>query len=90
VYLLLVLGIGLMGAGTAALGFAAQSIATVGIGAGAMLAAGFISLFGLVRSGLNITDERAQKDPTSQRRDSDPENRRPAWPPKNVARSRTE
>jgi hypothetical protein len=44
VYLLLVLGIGLIGAGTAALGFAAQSIAAVGIGAGAMIAAGFLSL----------------------------------------------
>ena len=51
------------GGGNAALGFAARSIAAVGIGAGAMVAAGFLSFFGLVGSRLNITDERAQKDP---------------------------
>ena len=34
VYLLLVLGIGLMGAGIAALGFAAGSVVAAGIGAG--------------------------------------------------------
>jgi hypothetical protein len=65
VYLLLVLGIGLMGAGTTAFGFAAGSVAGVGIGAGAMIAAGLISIFGLATSRLNITDERTQKDATS-------------------------
>ena len=78
VYLLLVLGIGLMGAGTAALGFAAQSVAAVGIGAGAMVAAGLLSVFfGLVGSRLNFTDERAQTDAEAfrqprQPRDPDP------------------
>lgn len=84
VYLLLVLGIGLMGAGTAALQFAAQSVAAVGIGAGAMVAAGLLSVFfGLVGSRLNFTDERAQTDATSvasQPRDPDPENQRSARP----------
>jgi hypothetical protein len=44
VYLLFVLGIGLIGAGTAALGFAAGSVVAVAIGAGAMVAAGLVSL----------------------------------------------
>ena len=45
VYLLLVLGVDLLGAGAAALGLAARSVAAVGIGAGAMVAAGLLSVF---------------------------------------------
>ena len=46
--LLLLVGIGLVGAGFAALGFAAGSVVAVGIGAGAMVAAWLPVLFSLV------------------------------------------
>ena len=94
VYLLLVLGIGLMGAGTAALGFAAQSVAAVGIGAGAMVAAGLLSVFfALVESRLSIHEAGIPKDATSvasPSRDPNPENQRPAWPPKTSRHARIE
>ena len=93
-YLLLVLGIGLIGAGTAALRFAARSIAAIGSGAGAMVAAGLLSVFfALVESRLAIHEASIPKDATSvasQSRDPNPENQRPAWPPKTSRHSRFE
>ncbi len=91
VYLLLVLGIGLMGAGTAALGFAARSVAAVGIGAGAMVATGLLSVFfALVQSRRSMDEGSVPKDDTSAARlplDRDPDNQRPAWPPRTSPRS---
>jgi O-antigen/teichoic acid export membrane protein len=45
IYLLLVLGIAFVGAGLVVLGFAGNSPVAVGIGAGAVVAAGFIAVF---------------------------------------------
>jgi hypothetical protein len=45
VYLLLVLGIAFLGAGITIIGFAGSSPVTVAIGAGAIAAAGLISIF---------------------------------------------
>jgi hypothetical protein len=43
-YLLLILGIGLIGAGISVIGFAVGSVGAVGVGAGAEVAAGLISI----------------------------------------------
>jgi len=53
-YLLLVLGIAFLGAGITIIGLAGSSPATVGIGAGAIVAAGLISIFFAV-VGLRLT-----------------------------------
>jgi hypothetical protein len=45
IYLLLVLGIAFVGGGLTVLGFVGHSLAAVGIGAGAMVAAGLIAVF---------------------------------------------
>jgi hypothetical protein len=49
-YFLLILGIAFIGAGVSVLGFAVGSLATVGVGAGAEVAAGLISISLFLRS----------------------------------------
>ena len=87
VYLFLVLGIALVGAGLTVIGFATISPAVVGIGAGTLVAAGLIAVyFALVRSRLTVeavsipTDDISIAPLTPD--DPDPENRRPIWPPR--------
>ena len=91
VYLLLMLGVGLLGAGAAALGLAARSVAAVGIGAGAMVAAGLLSVFfALVESRRSMDEGGVPKNTTSAAwppHDPDPDNQRPAWPPRTSPRS---
>jgi hypothetical protein len=50
IYFLLILGIAFIGAGISALGFAVGSLAAIGIGAGAEVAAGLISISLFLRS----------------------------------------
>jgi hypothetical protein len=50
IYLLLILGIAFIGAGIAVLGFAVGSLAAIGVGAGAEVAAGLISISLFLRS----------------------------------------
>ena len=79
--LLFVLGIGFMGTGAAIFGFAAHSIAAIGIGAGAIVAAGLLSVFfALVESRLSVDEGAASNDPV-------PDDQRPAWPPRTSRRS---
>ena len=62
IYLLLVLGVALFGAGIIAVGFAAASAATVGVGAGAVLAAGIIAVsFALAGSRVSAERERSHR-----------------------------
>jgi hypothetical protein len=86
VYLLLVLGIAFFGAGITAIGFAIDSPGAVGLGAGAVVAAGLIAVFfALAGSRLTVEKESIPIDETSiapVTSDPDPENRRPAWPPR--------
>ena len=57
VYLFLVLGIVLLGAGITVMGFATISPAVVGIGAGTLVAAGLIAVyFALARSRLTVEE----------------------------------
>ena len=57
IYLLLVLGIALVGAGLTVIGFATISPAVVGIGAGTLVAAGLIAVyFALARSRLTVEE----------------------------------
>ena len=57
VYLFLVLGIALVGAGLTVIGFATISPAVVGIGAGTLVAAGLIAVyFALARSRLTVEE----------------------------------
>ena len=84
--MLLVLGIAFFGAGITAIGFATTSPTAVGLGAGAVVAAGLIAVFFAVAgSRLNIEEESVPTDDTPivpLTLDPDPENRRPAWPPR--------
>ena len=86
VYLLLVLGIAFFGAGITAIGFAIGSPGAVGLGAGAVVAAGLIAVFFAV-AGSRLTVEE-ESVPTNEAPiapltpDPDPENRRPVWPPR--------
>jgi hypothetical protein len=90
VYLLLVLGIAFFGAGITAIGFATLSSVAVGLGAGAIVAAGLIAVFfAFAGSRLPVEKEGIPIDETSiapvtsdPDPDPDPENRRPAWPPR--------
>jgi hypothetical protein len=50
IYILLILGIGFIGAGISMMGFAAYSLGVIGVGAGAQVAAGLISIFLFLRS----------------------------------------
>jgi hypothetical protein len=59
IYFLLILGIGFIGAGISAMGFAASSLGIIGVGAGAEVAAGLISIFSFLRSfGPSVPHER--------------------------------
>jgi hypothetical protein len=87
VYLFLVLGIALVGAGLTAMGIATISPAVVGIGAGTLVAAGLIAFyFALAGSRrLTVEEKSIQTDDISiapLTPDPDPENRRPVWPPR--------
>jgi hypothetical protein len=63
IYLLLVLGVGLVGTGVAIIGFAVNSPAAIGVGAGGVVGAGFISIFfALVGSRLEIEEKRMLTD----------------------------
>jgi hypothetical protein len=50
IYFLLILGIGFIGPGISAMGFAVSSLGIIGVGAGAEVAAGLISIFWFLRS----------------------------------------
>jgi hypothetical protein len=50
VYVFLILGIAFIGAGISTMGFAVYSLGVIGVGAGAELAAGLISIFLFLRS----------------------------------------
>jgi hypothetical protein len=91
VYLLLVLGIAFFGAGITAIGFAIDSPGAVGLGAGAVVAAGLIAVFFALAGSLTVEQEsvpinEAPIAPPSPDADPDPENRRPAWPPRTSPR----
>jgi hypothetical protein len=59
VYFLLILGIGFIGAGISAMGFAVSSLGIIGVGAGAEVATGLISIFLFLRSfGSSVPHER--------------------------------
>ena len=63
VYLFLVLGIALVGAGLTAMGIATISPAVVGIGAGTLVAAGLIAFyFALAGSRLTVEEKSIQTD----------------------------
>ena len=64
VYLFLVLGIALVGAGLTAIGFATISPAVVGIGAGTLVAAGLIAVF-FALAGSHLTVEKKSVPPTT-------------------------
>jgi amino acid transporter len=84
VYLLLVLGVALIGVGITAMGFATLSPAAVGIGVGGVVAAGLMAIFFALAGPLLTGQERVSKDAAEARpptRDSDLENERVAWPP---------
>jgi hypothetical protein len=89
IYLLLILGIAFVGAGIAAIGFAIDSPGEVGLGAGAVVAAGLIAIFFALAGSLTVEQESVLTDATSivpsipdADPDPDAENRRPAWPPR--------
>jgi hypothetical protein len=59
IYFLLILGIGFIGAGISAMGFAVSSLGIIGVGAGAEVAAGLISIFLFLRSfGSSVPHEK--------------------------------
>ena len=86
VYLFLVLGLALVGAGLTVIGFATISPPVVGIGAGTLVAAGLIAVyFALAGSRLTVEEVSVPTDDISiapLTPDPDPENRRPVWPPR--------
>jgi hypothetical protein len=92
IYLLLVLGIAFFGAGITAIGFATTSPTAVGLGAGAVVAAGLIAVFfALAGYRLTVEEESVPTEATSIARpspDPEPENRRPTWPPRTSPRIR--
>ena len=85
VYLFLVLGIALVGAGLTAMGVATSSPGVVGIGAGTLVAAGLIAFyFALAGSRLTVEEKSVPTDdisiaPLTPDPDPDPESQRP-WP----------
>jgi hypothetical protein len=83
VYLFLVLGIALVGAGLTAMGVATSSPGVVGIGAGTLVAAGLIAFyFALAGSRLTVEEKSVPTDDISiapLTPDPDPESQRP-WP----------
>jgi hypothetical protein len=90
IYLLLVLGIALVGAGLTAIGFAIISPGMVGIGAGTLVAAGLIAVyFALAGSRLTVGEESVSTEdisiaPLTPDPDADPdrEGQRPVRPPR--------
>ena len=85
VYLFLVLGIALVGAGLTVIGFATISPAVVGIGAGTLVAAGLIAFyFALTGSRLTVGEKSVPTDDISiaplTPDHPDPESQRPIWP----------
>jgi hypothetical protein len=91
IYLLLVLGIALLGAGVTVIGFVTASHAAVGIGAGAIVAAGLIAVCCAVAGVSRLTvEEKSVPTVATSIEPSipgpDPENRRPAWRPRTSSR----
>ena len=93
VYLLLVLGIALIGAGITVTGLATTSAATVGVGAGIIAAAGLLSVvFAFVGFSL---DQNEDAESSGQSTNFGPPvvndpyrtDQRPIWPPKTSPRS---
>ena len=91
VYLLLVLGVALFGAGITVIGLATTSATTVGIGAGAIAAAGLLSIvFAVLGFSLDVNEdaeiiaESTNSTPPLAHEPfgGDP---RPLWPPKTAA-----
>jgi hypothetical protein len=92
-YLLLVLGIALIGAGITVMGLATTSPATVGVGAGIIAAAGLLSVvFAFVGFSLGQNED---AESSGQRTNFGPPmvnnpyrtDQRPIWPPKTSRRS---
>ena len=92
-YLLLVLGIALIGAGITVMGLANTSPATVGVGAGIIAAAGLLSVvFAFVGFSLDQNEDAkssGQSTNFGQPVVNDPyrTDKRPIWPPKTSGRS---
>ena len=87
VYLFLVLGIALLGAGLTAMGIATISPAVVGIGAGTLVAAGLIAFyFAFAGSRLTVEEKNVRTEDISiaplTPNDPGPESQRPIWPPR--------
>ena len=84
IYLLLVLGIAFIGAGITVSGFAIASLAAVGVGAGAVVAAGLLAIiFAVAGSRRTFGEESVRTNVTSTAsppptRDPDPEKQRRA------------
>jgi hypothetical protein len=91
IYLLLVLGIALLGLAVTTIGLAGRSAAAVGVGAGIIAASGFISIFfALVRPRLNTNAEQTSAASNSAAaivRYLDASERPRTWPPKTSPRS---
>jgi hypothetical protein len=91
VHLLLVLGIVFLGAGITVIGLATTSATTVGIGAGAIAAAGLLSIvFAVLGFGLDVNQDAeiiAESTNSTPPLAHDPfgGNPRPLWPPKTAA-----
>jgi hypothetical protein len=81
VYLLLVLGIALFGAGITVIGLVTASAATVGIGAGAIAAAGLLSIVLDVNEHAEIVAESTNSTPPLVH-DPFAADKRPRWSPK--------
>ena len=88
VYLLLVLGIALFGAGITVIGLVTASAATVGIGAGAIAAAGLLSIvFAVLGFSLDVNEDAeivAESTNSTPPLVHDPfaADKRPGWSPK--------
>jgi hypothetical protein len=79
IYLLLVLGIALFGAGITVIGLVTTSAATVGIGAGAVAAGGLLSIvFAVLGFSLDVNEDAE----ITLLHDPFGEDQRPLWPPK--------
>ena len=84
VYLLLVLGIALFGAGITVIGLVTASAATVGIGAGAIAAAGLLSIvFAVLGFSLDVNEDAESTNSTPPLvHDPFAADKRPRWSPK--------
>jgi hypothetical protein len=89
VCLLLVLGIAFFGAGITAIGFAIDLPGAIGLGTGAVVAAGLIAVFFALAGSLTVEQESVPIDDASiapLSPDPDPEDRRPACRPEALRR----